>query len=583
MKRTLKIVAIIVAALIVIVLIVPFFVNVDTFKPQIESQLGAALGREVKLGDLRLSILGGSVSADNLSISEDPAYGKQPFLRARALNIGVKVWPLVFAKELDVTELTIDQPQVALWRNAASGKWNFSSLGNKPGEHAGPSQKPNQPEKAPAGSAAGAEPLAQAAGNTGSPQNLDPPAAGPDPPSSTSSSANPNLSVEKLMIKDGTLSMADISTHAKPQVYANVNITLENFSFGSRFPFVLTANLPGGGSAKLEGTAGPIDASDATLTPLQAKVGVSGLDLAASGFVPPDSGFGGMVNFDGTVTSNGREAQASGTASVAKLKASPKGSPASKPVNLKFSTPYQLQKQSGDLDANVTLGRALVKLAGTYQIEAASTILNMKLAAEKMPVDDLVTLLPALGVTLPAGSRLEGGTLTANFTINGPLDKLVINGPVQLVDTKLAGFDLGSKLSAIESLTHAKTGQDTTIQNFSTDAHASPQGIITQNINLNIPAIGVMTGNGTISPQNALNYQMNAKLAGAVGGLTQIAGLGNKSATIPFLIEGTTSDPKFVPNVKGLLNQFNPTAQGQNPANNILNGLGGLLGKKPKP
>lgn len=577
MKRSLKIIALIFAALIVIVLIVPFFLNVDTFKPQIESELGSALGREVKVGDLRLSILGGSVSADNLSISEDPAFGKEPFLRARALNIGVEVLPLVFSKELNVTDLTIDQPQVALWRNA-TGKWNFSSLGNKPGSQASPSEKPGEPGAA--GNAAATR--AKAEGNTGSPGNQDPPASS-DPPSSTPSSQNPNLSVKKLTIKDGTLSMADISAHQKPQVYSNVNITVENFSFGSRFPFLFTASLPGGGSAKLEGTAGPIDASDAALTPLQAKVGVNGLDLAASGFVPPDSGFGGIVNFDGAVTSNGHEAQASGTASVAKLKASPKGSPASKPVNLKFSTPYQLQKQSGNLDADVTLGKALVKLTGGYQIEAASTILNMKLAAEKMPVDDLVTLLPALGVTLPAGSRLEGGTLTANFTINGPLDKLVINGPVELVDTKLAGFDLGSKLSAIESLTHAKTGQDTTIQNFSTDAHASPQGIVTQNINLNIPSIGLMTGNGTISPQNALNYQMNAKLSGPVGGLAEVAGLGNKNATIPFLIEGTTSDPKFVPNVKGLLNQFNPTAQGQNPASNILNGIGGLLGKKQKP
>ncbi len=581
MKRALKIVALIVAVLIVLVLVVPLFVNVNTFKPQIESELSSALGREVKVGDLRLSIFGGSVSADDLSISEDPAFGKQPFVRAKALDIGVKVLPLVFSKALEVTDLAIDQPQVALWRNAA-GKWNFSSLGNKPVSEARPAEKPNPPGKAAATDALkhAAAPLAKAEGNAASPGSQDPP--GDDPPSSPTPSSNPNLSVEKLMIKNGTISMANISTHEKPQVYSNVNITVDNFAFGASFPFQLTANLPGGGNAKLEGRAGPIDASDATLTPLRAKITVSGLDLAASGFVPPDSGLGGVVKFDGTISSNGHVAEASGTASLAKLKASPKGSPASQPVNLKFSIPYQLEKQSGDLDADVTLGKALVKLTGTYQIEAATTILNMKMAADKMPVDDLVTLLPALGVTLPAGSRLEGGTLTANFTINGPLDKLVINGPVQLANTKLAGFDLGSKLSAIEALTRTKTGQDTTIQNFSADAHASPQGIVTENINLNLPALGVITGNGTISPQNALNYQMNAKISGVVGGLAQVAGLGNKNAGIPFLIEGTTSDPKFLPNMKGLLNQFNP-AQGQNPASNILNGLGGLLGKKPKP
>ena len=196
-----------------------------------------------------------------------------------------------------------------------------------------------------------------------------------------------------------------------------------------------------------------------------------------------------------------------------------------------------------------------------------------------MPVDDLETMLPALGVTLPAGSRLEGGTLTANFTITGPLDKLVINGPVQLANSKLAGFDLGNKLSAIQALSGAKTGQDTVIQNFSTDAHVAPEGIQTQNVNLNIPSIGVITGNGTISPQNALNYSMNAKFAGGVaGGLSQLAGLGNKNAGIPFFIQGTTSDPKFVPDIKGMLGgQFNPAGQGQN---NLVNSITGLLGKK---
>jgi AsmA protein len=206
----------------------------------------------------------------------------------------------------------------------------------------------------------------------------------------------------------------------------------------------------------------------------------------------------------------------------------------------------------------------------------------MKLNAENMPVDDLVATLPAMGVVLPSGSSLKGGTLTANFTMVGPVDKLVINGPVKMENTKLAGFDLGSKMSAISALTGAKTGSDTTIQNLSADAHVAPDGISTQNVNLNIPALGVVTGSGTISPQNALNYKMAAKLSGGVaGGLMQVAGMGSKNGSIPFFIQGTTSDPKFVPDVKGMLGSQLGGAT-QNPAN-IVNGLGGLFGKKKKP
>jgi AsmA protein len=562
MKRALKIIGIIIAILIVLLVALPFIVNVNTFRPQIESELSSSLGRQVKVGDLKLSILTGSVSADDLSISDDPAFSNQPFVRAKALDVGVDLMPLLFSKSLHVNDLTITQPQVALLRNAA-GKWNFSSIGNKPGSETKPSGRPEATEKAAHSAHQGQTAPAR-------------------PSASTTPSSNPNLSVGKLSVKNGTLSMANAGTHERPQVYSNVNITVQNFAFNSQSPFTMSADLPGGGSMKLDGHSGPIDASDASLTPLDAKISVDGLNVEKSGFVNPASGFGGLVDFDGTVNSNGHEAKASGNATVAKLKASPKGSPAPKPVDLKFNATYDLQKQSGLLEADVNVGKAVAKLSGTYQIQPAATMLNAKLAAENMPVDDLETLLPALGITLPAGSHLQGGTLTANFTIAGPTDKLVINGPVQLANTKLAGFDLGSKLSAISRLAGVKTGQDTTIQNFSTDVHVAPEGIQTQNVNLNVPTVGVITGNGSISPQDALNYQMNAKLSGSVlGGLSQLAGLGNKNATIPFFIRGTTSDPKFVPNVGGMLsNEFNPTAQGQNPANDVVNSITGLFGKK---
>lgn len=538
MKRVLTIVGVVVLVLVVVLIAIPFIVDVNMFRPQIEAELTAALGREVKIGNLKLSILGGSVGADDLSIADDPAFSKAPFIRAKGLDVGVELMPLILSKQLQVTELVINQPQVALLRNAA-GKWNFSSLG------------PKTPHEAS---------------------------------TRTSPSSNPDVSVGKLAVKSGTVSMDNISDRAKPQVFQNVDITVTGFSFKSRFPFTLSAGLPGGGTVKLDGTAGPIDAADAALTPLQAKVNVNNLDLAASGFVDPASGIAGIADFNGTVTSNGRQKESNGTASIAKLKVSPKGSPAPRPVDLKYATTYDLQKEVGELrQGDITIGKALARVTGEYQIEAASTVLNMKLNAENMPVDDLEAMLPALGVTLPAGSSLKGGTLTANFTITGPLDKLVINGPVQLANTKLAGFDLGSKMSAISALTGAKTGSDTTIQNFSTEAHVSPEGISTQNVNLNIPSLGVVTGNGTISPQNALNYQMSAKVSGGLaGGLTQLAGLGTKGGGIPFFIQGTTSDPKFVPDLKGMLGGQMGATKGQNPAD-LVNGITGLFGKKKQP
>ncbi len=552
MKRALKIVGIIVVVLVVVLIALPFLVDVNMFRPQIEAELSSALGRQVKVGNLKLSILSGSVSADDLSIADDPAFSKAPFVRAKALNVGVELMPLIFSKTLNVTDLTLDQPQVSLVR-AASGKWNFSSLG----------------------AASGGAKSAPATGTK------------PDPSSRTKTlapaeSSNPNLSVAKLSVKNGSVSLADAESHAKPRVYQNVNITVQSFSFTAQFPFTLTANLPGGGSAMLDGKAGPIDSADASLTPLEAKIQVKRLDLAASGFVDPSSGIGGLADLNGTLTSDGRRVRTNGTATADKLKLSPKGSPAGRSVQVKYATDYELQKQAGQLtQGEVTIGKALARLTGEYRIESATTVLNMKLNADNMPVDDLEAMLPALGVILPSGSSLQGGTLTTDLTIVGPVDKLVITGPVKLSNTKLARFDLGSKLSAISALTGVKTGSDTTIQNLSTDARVAPDGISTQNVNLTIPSLGVVTGSGTISPQNALNYKMSASVSGGVmGGLTQLVGGGKKNAGIPFFIQGTTSDPKFVPDVKGMLSsQFGSAAQSPG---NLLNGLGGLLGGKKK-
>ena len=56
-----------------------------------------------------------------------------------------------------------------------------------------------------------------------------------------------------------------------------------------------------------------------------------------------------------------------------------------------------------------------------------------------------------------------------------------------------------------------------------------------------------------MSPAGALNFKMLADLKGGVaGGLTQVATLGSGKGGIPFAIEGTTSNPHFIPDMKGV-------------------------------
>lgn len=568
MKRALKILGIVIAIILVILIALPFVVNVNSFRPRLESELTTSLGRQVKVGNLSLSILAGSVAAEDLSIADDPAFSKDPFIRAKSLKVGVELMPLIFSKTLHITDITLDTPQISLLRSA-TGKWNFSSLGG------------NSTAKPAENAAKSAANTAKPAGDTGS-----------------ASSSTANLSVNQLNVKDGSVSVNRANSSIKPHVYEKVNITVSNFSFASQFPFTLSAGLPGGGDVKLDGKAGPINPTDASLTPLEAQIDVKRLDLAASGFIDPTSGIAGLADFDGKLGSDGSQLRSSGTVKADKLKLSPKGLPAGRSVDVKYAVQHDMAKESGALtQGDVAIGKALAQLTGTYRMEGPTTVLNMKLNAQGMPVDDLEPMLPALGVVLPSGSQLKGGNLSTTLAISGPTDKLVITGPVKLADTKLAGFNLGSKLSAVSKFTGGtNTGADTSIQNLSTDVRVAPEGIKTDNLNLTVPALGTILGNGTISPAGALNYKMNANLSGgavgsAVSGLSQLAGIGGgggggKSAGIPFFIQGTTSDPKFVPDVQGMLNsQFKgglPNTKNPN-VNNAVDALTGIFGKKKKP
>jgi AsmA protein len=529
-KPVVKVVGIVVALLIVVAIALPFLVNVNNFRPQIESSLSSALGRPVKVGNLSLSVFSGSVGADQLSIADDPKFSSAPFIEAKSLQVGIELMPLIFSKQLNVTDLRIDRPEITLLRNR-EGIWNFSSLGNQSGQPAKAAEK------------------------------------------TTSGPANVN--VAKLDLTNGTISLGSISGKRKPIAYDKVNVAVRNFSFARAFPVIVSAGLPGGGSLKIDGSAGPINSTDTSLTPVQAKLNLKKLDLSQSALVDPELGIAGSADFDGTLSSDGHIAKAGGTLKATSLKLVPKGSPARVPVQLVFVVEHDLKQESGKLlQGDVAIGKALARLTGTYDMHGETTSIRTKLDAQAMPVDDLEAMLPALGVVLPTGSRLKGGTLAVELNSAGPLNKLISTGWVKMNNTALAGFNLGSKLSAISALTGKQTGNDTTIENLSSDVRYAPEGTRLDKINLVIPALGTVTGAGTVSPNNALDFKMVANLGGVGAGLTKAAGLG--SSGIPVSIGGTTSNPTFMPDMKGMVDS---KLKGLIPGGKS-NPLGGLFGKK---
>jgi AsmA protein len=533
-KPVYKVLAIAAALLIVVAIALPFLVNVNSFRPEIESNLSSALGRPAKVGNLGLSVFSGSVEADQLSIADDPKFSPSPFIQAKSLKVGVELLPLIFSKQLNVTHLRIDQPQITLL-HGRDGVWNFSSLGNQSAQSVPPAQAA---DKKPSGAPA-------------------------------------NLNVAKLDIVDGTVTVGSLTGKRKPIVYEKVNVTMRNFSSASKFPVTASISLPGGGSLKIDGAAGPIDAADASLTPVEAKLTFNKLDLSQSALADPELGITGAADFEGTLTSDGHIAKASGTLKATSLKLVPKGSPAAVPVQLVFVVEHDLKRESGKLQqGDVSVGKALAKLTGTYDMQGETTSVQTKLSGQAMPVDDLEGMLPALGIVPPSGSKLKGGTLSLEIDSSGPLNKLVSTGWVKMSNAALQGFSLVSKLSAIPGLAGKPSGNDTAIQNLSCDVRNAPDGTRLDKIDAVIPSLGTVTGAGTISPNNELNFKLLANLSGAGAAVTNVAGLG--AGGIPVTVGGTASNPTFAPDLKamagGQLKNMIPGGKGSP--------LSGVFGKK---
>jgi AsmA protein len=558
MKRLLVISGIVVAVLLAIVILVPLFINVDSFRPDLEKKLSAALNRNVQVGKLDASILSGGASASEISIADDPAFSKGPFLRASSVKVGVELLPLIFHKQLKVTSITVQKPEITLLKNGA-GKWNYSTLGASKQQ-------------------ASAEP--------------------------TGGKAAPEISVAKFEIVDGLVRVGRSAGHTagKESVYQNVNLTARNISASTAMPFELSAALPSGGKMELAGTVGPLNQGDAARSPLDAKITLKHVDLGTTGFVDPSSGLGGVLDFDGQARSDGHHLHSEGKAKADGLKVVKGAQPARQPVALDYKSDYSLDSENGSVNANLHTGNSVTNASGTLGAKGEDIVANLKIQGKNMAVNDVEGLLPALGVVLPSGASLQGGNINMDLKAQGPLDRLVIDGPVSITGTHLSGFNLASKLGALAAFTGGKAGStDTLIQTFSSALRMSPDGLKADNIVLDVPSLGMLTGNGVVASDNSLDFKMLLKLQGGanslLGNLTGISSSA-QSKGLPFLITGKTSNPVFRPalgeGIKGDLqnslvqalqgNKSDQTnAQGQTQQKQDLKGvLGGLLGKKKK-
>ncbi|MBV8903976.1 MAG: AsmA family protein [Acidobacteriia bacterium] len=533
MKRIAAIFGIVVVLLLAIVIAIPLLINANEFRPALESRLSEALGREVKVGDLKISLFSGSVSASDLSIADDPAFSKTAFLGAQSLQAGAEMIPLILSHKLQVTSITIDKPQINLIETPA-GVFNFSGIGAK--------------------SSSGRAPAPEA--QTGK---------------------TPDLTVGVLKITGGRIVLEKAGSKTKPLTLDALNVEVKNFAADAQFPFSLSANVTGGGTIELAGTAGPINAGETANTPFNAKLRVTHLDLAGSGLVDPATGLAGIASIDGSAQSANGIINVSGKLNAERLILSRGGGPARRPAEVDLEISHNLARQSGDVRRMaIHLGSARAEISGTYNLATEPATVHLKLLGSKMPLTELAAFLPALNIALPAGASIDQGTADVNLSSDGSLDRLVTQGAMGTENARLANYDFASKLQILHEFTGIKAQPHTLIETLRASVRNTRDGTALDNLQFTVASIGTITGAGSISAAHALDFKMRAVPGGALASSRTQVG-------IPFAIQGTAENPSIRPDVKGIVSEtIKDFTSGKSPADAAKGLLNGLFGGKRK-
>ena len=517
MKKSVKIgLAAAVALPILAAAAIRLFVDANTFRPIIESRLTAALSRKVTVGTLSLSIMTGSLVANDLAIAEDPTFSQTPFFTAKRLRIGVQMRPLIFNKQLIIRSFEVDAPQIHLIRSE-DGAWNFSTLGHGAGS-----------------------------------QNT------------TRAATLPDLPVGLITIKDGSASIE--TSQRNPQVYDHLNVKLQHFSLTQAFPFTVSASLPGDGKVGVSGTVGPVNSQDAAATAFDAQVTIQHLDPVVAGYIDPAAGISMIAGLDAHFVSDGTNITSDGKIHAEHLILLKGGKAAPYPLDIDYQVVHSLKGNSGQIsDLALQTGAVAIHIKGAYQLAANVPVFDLKLLAQSVPIDGLQAIMPAVGVKLPNGATLKGGTLSANFAIKGSEKDNVIVGSYEIKNTELVGYNLGSKIVGIAALGGIKTGDTLVIDISRANMRITKSGSETTNIYSVLPALGESTGSGTVSPSGQLDFHLISKVTSTKGlnkvGVDILTKLNSTSAAakpstatgIPINITGTAENPVITADVNGLM------------------------------
>jgi AsmA protein len=132
MKAIKWIIGIVVGILVLVIallLIVPQFIDIQKYKPEIEKQAEQATGRPFSIGgDLRLSLFPWAViGLSDVHLGNPPGYKEKDLLYVKSFDVEVKLLPLI-SKDVQVKRFSVDGLRLNLEKNK-QGRGNWEGIG----------------------------------------------------------------------------------------------------------------------------------------------------------------------------------------------------------------------------------------------------------------------------------------------------------------------------------------------------------------------------------------------------------------------------------------------------------------------
>ncbi len=353
----------------------------------------AALGRDVRFGELGVSLFGPGVEVTQVTIGDDPSFSDGAFVEVDRAVVAVKLLPAIFGR-YELSRVLLDAPRVTVIR-AAEG-FNFQSIAGGSGGGATPEQVP--------------------------------------------------LRVSDLRIRGGSVRVVDRAGSSEAEVLVEqIDLSASDVGFDSEMGIELAAAVLGAAeqNVTIDGTVGPLGAPDRVLeTPLDldfhlGPVIIDGLREVpiVRDWVPADLSSDDPITLvagiDGTIAEPTVVASLDATGAVIEY-----GQFLRKPGGVTLVADANLAVANDALRVGALtlhIADATVRAEGTVGFD------------EKTPIDVRLTggdiALAGLADLVPAAEGLEiAGRVDVDVRASGPLSSAAprLDGSVTLTDVRAA-------------------------------------------------------------------------------------------------------------------------------------------------